>query len=107
VEQIVGADLVLARHGEVHSLPLVAGYSTTAIAERFSTPTTQGSERRMGSDIALGALADHEEVMRAVAQRCGGPIDEAGRAIIAALVAGHRLLLCGNGGSAADAEHIA
>ena len=35
IEQIVGADLVLARGGEVHALPLVAGYSTTALVERL------------------------------------------------------------------------
>lgn len=35
VEKIVGASLVLARGGEVHSLPLLPGYSTTSIAERI------------------------------------------------------------------------
>lgn len=35
VEKIVGANLVLARGGEVHSLPLLPGYSTTSIAERI------------------------------------------------------------------------
>ncbi len=34
-EQIVGADLVLARGGKVLSLPFVDGYSTTAIERRI------------------------------------------------------------------------
>lgn len=34
-EQIVGADLVLARGGEVRSLPFVTGYSTTGIEQRI------------------------------------------------------------------------
>ncbi len=34
VDQIVGADLVLARRGKVKSLPFAKGYSTTGIVER-------------------------------------------------------------------------
>jgi len=34
-EQIVGADLVLARGGRVQSLPFVAGYSTTNIEQKI------------------------------------------------------------------------
>jgi rfaE bifunctional protein nucleotidyltransferase chain/domain len=35
VERIVGADMVRARGGEVLSLPLLPGYSTTALVERI------------------------------------------------------------------------
>ncbi len=34
-EQIVGADLVLARGGEVHSLPFLPGYSSTGVIEKI------------------------------------------------------------------------
>ena len=34
-------------------------------------------------------------------------LEKISREVIRALVAGHKLLLCGNGGSAADAQHIA
>jgi D-glycero-beta-D-manno-heptose 1-phosphate adenylyltransferase len=34
-DQIVGADIVLARGGEVRSLPFVAGYSTTNVEQRI------------------------------------------------------------------------
>lgn len=34
-------------------------------------------------------------------------VDASGEAILAALVAGHKLMTCGNGGSAADALHLA
>ena len=36
VDQIVGADFVLARGGKVHSLPLLPGYSTTALIDRLA-----------------------------------------------------------------------
>ena len=35
------------------------------------------------------------------------PVERAGAAIARSLEAGHKLLLCGNGGSAADCQHIA
>lgn len=34
-EQIVGSDIVLARGGEVRSLPFIAGYSTTKIEQKI------------------------------------------------------------------------
>ena len=107
VDQIVGADLVLAWGGAVHALPFLAGHSTTALVERLGTVPAADASRRPILDIALGALADHGHVMRAVGEQCRDAIERAGQVIIAALTAGHRLLLCGNGGSAADAEHIA
>ena len=50
-----------------------------------------------------GAISAHERV------RAGdlGPVVRAARAIRSALDAGHAVLTCGNGGSAADAEHFA
>jgi D-glycero-beta-D-manno-heptose 1-phosphate adenylyltransferase len=35
VEHIVGREIVQARGGEVHSLPLLPGYSTTALVQRL------------------------------------------------------------------------
>jgi D-sedoheptulose 7-phosphate isomerase len=43
----------------------------------------------------------------ATARTCGDVIDEAARAVVECLRGGGKLLLCGNGGSAADAQHIA
>lgn len=51
-------------------------------------------------------LHDHSELIRAIADR-GPLLDAIADAITAAFRAGHRLLICGNGGSAADAQHIA
>lgn len=48
------------------------------------------------STAVLAALADHEAVLRLIADR-----------LAACLEAGGTLYLCGNGGSAADAQHVA
>jgi D-sedoheptulose 7-phosphate isomerase len=36
-----------------------------------------------------------------------GPLDQAARLVLACLTSGHKLLVCGNGGSASDATHLA
>ena len=50
---------------------------------------------------------DSARTKQAVAERLAQPIADAVELIAAALADGHRLLACGNGGSAADAQHLA
>ena len=42
-----------------------------------------------------------------VAQACAGQVVAAAEVIVSAYQAGNKLLLCGNGGSAADCQHVA
>ena len=58
------------------------------------------------SEIAA-QLAESAEVKRMTAAVCGEAILEAARLISECLRLGGKVLLCGNGGSAADAQHIA
>jgi D-sedoheptulose 7-phosphate isomerase len=53
------------------------------------------------------SLEEHLAVMQALLASLVPAIDAAGRVICDALLSGHKILLCGNGGSAADAQHIA
>ncbi|MCM2272154.1 MAG: D-sedoheptulose 7-phosphate isomerase [candidate division Zixibacteria bacterium] len=57
--------------------------------------------------IIQQSLDSHAEVLRAVGSQLIDRIAEAGEILIAALERGNKILLCGNGGSAADAQHIA
>ena len=108
VDQIVGADVVLAHGGQVHSLPLVPGYSTSALVARIRDGVAGASApRRAAGDLVASHLSEHLGVMSTLLEHCGGAIEDAGRRIVAAVTSGHRLFLCGNGGSGADAEHIA
>lgn len=106
-DQIVGADFVLARGGRVASLPLLSGHSTTSLVERIRDGRSTAMPAPQSGGVLARALAEHHVVMAAVTDQCGGAIEEAGRLIVATLQSGRRLLLCGNGGSAADAAHIA
>ncbi|MDH4173223.1 MAG: phosphoheptose isomerase [Betaproteobacteria bacterium] len=52
-------------------------------------------------------FADSAQLKLAAAQSLAGPIARAAEAMGAALRAGGKVLACGNGGSAADAQHFA
>ena len=51
-------------------------------------------------------IREHQEVVDAL-QDSIAPIEKAGELIVSTFKAGNRLFLCGNGGSAADSQHIA
>ena len=48
-----------------------------------------------------------EQTFAETARTCAHAIDQAAQAVVETLRGGGKLLLCGNGGSAADAQHIA
>ncbi len=53
------------------------------------------------------SLEEHLQALKALLASGLADIESSGRAICDALAAGNKILLCGNGGSAADAQHIA
>ena len=58
-------------------------------------------------DVIRRHLLDSAEVKRQAADRCAADIERAAKLVAECLRNGGRLLLCGNGGSAADSQHIA
>src|SRR6267378_7090227 len=53
------------------------------------------------------SLREHLEAIQSLLDSKMGEIEQAGLLICRTLGAGNKVLLCGNGGSAADAQHIA
>jgi D-sedoheptulose 7-phosphate isomerase len=53
------------------------------------------------------SLQEHLDAIQALLQTRLGEIERSGEMICVALSQGRKILLCGNGGSAADAQHIA
>lgn len=53
------------------------------------------------------AIDKHQAAFDSVKNEMTSEIAEAAKAMIDCLKSGHKILLCGNGGSAADAQHIA
>jgi len=61
----------------------------------------------MDADRVISEFAESLEANRRAAKALAGPIAEAAGLMIASLKAGGKVLSCGNGGSAADAQHFA
>ena len=59
------------------------------------------------TDSLRELLLKSAAVKRLTADRCSDPAMEAARMIADALQAGGKLMLCGNGGSAGDSQHLA
>jgi len=111
VDQIVGAESVLRRGGRVVSLPLLPGHSTSAILDRLMGARQAGSglEKNAATEpfTLLGGLRESIAVKQALLTQCGDAIQASARLLREALRNGRKVLLFGNGGSAADAQHIA
>ena len=59
------------------------------------------------NDLLSNSLREHLDTIQQLLQSSLPKIEESGRIICDALTAGNKILICGNGGSAADAQHIA
>ena len=103
--EIIGADFVESYGGKVYSLPLLDGFSSSGIIER-ARPDVDPEANRTASVIEV-SLAEHLGVIDSVATDCSPSIDGGAKLILDAVRRGNKILICGNGGSAADAQHIA
>ena len=103
--EIVGADLVLADGGQVYSLPLKDGYSSSALVDRIRADPTP--RREAGGDLIVRSLKQHIDVFTEVLASHTPLIEECAVRLFRTFRSGRKVLLCGNGGSAADAQHIA
>ena len=103
INEIVGADFVIKNGGKVFSLPLKEGFSTTSIVEKIlgqpSVVNNQPSESYL-----FDSWQQHRDVFEKLDLEV---IESCGNIIVEALKNGNKILLCGNGGSAGDAQHIA
>ncbi|MEZ5308707.1 MAG: D-glycero-beta-D-manno-heptose 1-phosphate adenylyltransferase [Pyrinomonadaceae bacterium] len=106
-DEIVGSDFVLQYGGEVHSLPLLGDYSSTAIAEKFSNDTDGSVSASTPHDTATKSLEEHLSTFQELLTANTESIRRCAALIVEALRNGGKVLICGNGGSAADAQHIA
>lgn len=111
ISEIIGADFVRENGGEVYSLPLVEGYSTTGIIEKILCQENKFADEKPLSndkkDIIRASLAAHSKVFQTIIENQIDVIAECAEMIENCVVKGGKVLFCGNGGSAADAQHLA
>jgi D-sedoheptulose 7-phosphate isomerase len=91
------------------SLPFLDGYSSSKIVDKI-----RGANQNQNSIVtkpmestAQRSLAQHIETFNSLVKDCGEQIDDCAAIIVDTVKRGGKILLCGNGGSAADAQHIA
>jgi D-sedoheptulose 7-phosphate isomerase len=111
IEQIIGADFVQRNGGRVLSLPLKPSYSTSNLIRQIQlsskTNLSDAEDRHAGHETAEKSLRAHQQVIAELSESGMEAIRRCAQVIFESLAGKHKLLLCGNGGSAADAQHIA
>jgi D-sedoheptulose 7-phosphate isomerase len=88
------------------------GYSSSSIIERIKEageagPAQEQNEQTSDIEYARRSLNEHREVFSDLLKETLPSIVRCGELISEAVLSGNKALLCGNGGSAADAQHIA
>jgi rfaE bifunctional protein nucleotidyltransferase chain/domain len=107
--EIVGADFVQSYGGKVFSIPLKQGFSTTALIEKIKENSELQAVNKSGdsSGIIENSLNAHLETVAKLLDFEIENIERCAEIIFSVFQSGKKVLLCGNGGSAADAQHIA
>jgi D-sedoheptulose 7-phosphate isomerase len=105
-DEIIGADFVLERGGKVYSIPLREGYSSSLIVERIANLSGGKKAASDGTSLFDKSLDEHIETFELLRGQ-KKKIEDCAEILFQALNSGRKILLCGNGGSAADAQHIA
>lgn len=106
-EEIIGADFVLKNGGKVFSLPLRDGYSSSALVEKIQAQSGKAEKAWSDGDFLIQSLEQHQEVFQQIIETKTEAIKNCGEIIAGSIRNGGKILICGNGGSASDAQHIA
>ena len=107
-EEIIGADFVLENGGEVHSLPLLGGFSSSKIVEKVKNIDQDGAVAKEAKEnLITKTLNQHLAVFQELLAEHLENIEECAELIAETFARGKKILICGNGGSAADAQHLA
>ena len=108
IGEIVGADFVRKNGGKVFSLPLKGDFSSSAIVEKIKHKGAEQKESlSTASSVIENSLNAHLKVFSDLLNNQIPIIEKCAEMIFETLMNGQKILLCGNGGSAADAQHIA
>ena len=90
----------------IHHLPFTI-YRLPFPAMNSYVKDSPAPEGLSAKSLLERSLREHLEAVQDILQTRIDEIEQAGEMICAALRNGHKILICGNGGSAADAQHIA
>jgi D-sedoheptulose 7-phosphate isomerase len=86
---------------------MVISYAVVKLLPPQGEKITLMSNDSTAAALLARSLEEHIRVITTLLDSGLADVESAGRVICDALAAGNKILLCGNGGSAADAQHIA
>lgn len=115
IKEIVGAEFVKENGGTVCSIPLREGFSSSRVVEKIREEKALQltKESKDADDLSVDnnwikkTFDQHLEIFQSLKNDFVEQIENTGDMIWKTLSAGKKILICGNGGSAADAQHIA
>lgn len=107
--EIIGADFVEQNGGEVFSLPLKDDFSSSKIVDKIRNAfeTKKSVTNNKTESVVEKSIKQHIEVFETLLNTEHNQIQKCADLILDTLATGNKILVCGNGGSAADAQHIA
>jgi D-sedoheptulose 7-phosphate isomerase len=107
--EIIGADFVRENGGAVFSLPLKDGFSSSKIVKKITGADEKDSNTEIGNtkNTVQDSLNEHQRVFENILKSDVENIETCAALLFETFQNGGKILLCGNGGSAADAQHIA
>lgn len=107
--EIIGSDFVRQNGGKVFSLPLKDDYSSSKIVEKIkmNEEHTDQPASSENVDVVERTIRQHIEVFEKVLSDNREQIENCAHLIFETFKKGNKILIFGNGGSAADAQHIA
>ena len=108
LNQIIGSDFVLSGGGKVYSIPLKKGYSSTDIVNKilYSAVKDNAANLTESVDAASKSLRQHIEIFERLQSNNASSISRCAEIMANVLKNKKKILICGNGGSAADAQHF-
>jgi D-sedoheptulose 7-phosphate isomerase len=108
-DEIIGADFVEGNGGKVFSLALKEGYSSSNIVEkiRAKSKSSQNNIPVVKDNVIKKSLEQHIEIFQTILSSQLSLMRHCADIILETLEKGNKILICGNGGSAADAQHLA
>jgi D-sedoheptulose 7-phosphate isomerase len=103
--EIVGSEFVKSNGGRVFSLPLLKGYSSSNLIDKLGS--VNGKPLPDLDDAVTGSIDEHLEVFSRLKADLSDSIRNSAELLISTFRDGKKVLIIGNGGSAADAQHLA
>ena len=111
IEQIVGAQFVIKNGGKVFSIPFEKDFSTSQLVAKIKFSTDEKAEPGLKktniSDLIENSLNAQRAVIKNILAQEIANIENCAEIIFETFAKGNKVFLCGNGGSAADAQHLA